>query len=149
MAAKPIKSLELHYTMIQFFNNKGYGTEHSHSQKEHMHWALQNPQVWWDLGQYWPRYSQSKTLKNLLRNVRIGGRDGQFVRRPYVFHSKIWSLWMAVSPSSNIGLINTKLEEVVKFGVIFLAMWVLCPISHNTETHTQSPPIWNPAMNLV
>ena len=48
---------------------------------------------------------------------------------------------MAVSPSSNIGLINTKLEEVVKFGVIFLAMWVLCPISHNTETHTQSPPI--------
>ena len=43
--------------------------------------------------------------------------------------------------SSNIGLINTKLEDVVKFGVFFLAMCVLCPISHNTHTHTQSPMI--------
>ena len=72
-----------------------------------------------------------KNIKILLRSVWIAGRDGQFVRRPYVFHNKIWILLNGCI-SSNIGLINTKLDDVVKFGVFFLAMWVLVsyPIIH-------------------
>ena len=38
--------------------------------------------------------------------------------------SKIWRFSMAVSPSFNIGPINTKLENVANFNVLFLTIWV-------------------------
>ena len=43
--------------------------------------------------------------------------------------------------SFNIGPNPTKLEDFVKLSVFFLAVGVLCPISHNTQTRTQSPMI--------
>ena len=43
--------------------------------------------------------------------------------------------------SFNIGPNPTKLEDFVKLGILFLAVGVLCPLSHNTQTRTQSPTI--------
>ena len=43
--------------------------------------------------------------------------------------------------SFNIGPNPTKLEDFVKLGVLFLAVGVLCPIAHNTQTRAHSPTI--------
>ena len=43
--------------------------------------------------------------------------------------------------SFNIGPNPTKREDFVKLGELFLAVGVLCPIFHNTQTRIQSPTI--------
>ena len=39
--------------------------------------------------------------------------------------------------SFNIGPINTKLQNVANFKVLFLTIWVSCCLSHNKPTRTQ------------
>ena len=124
----------------------GYGTQHPHSQKEHtegyniLKFGVNQANIRND--------TAIQKLQILLRNVWNAGRDGRFVRRPYTFLSNFFKfLNGCISP--NICLINTKLEDVVKFGVLFLAMWVLSPISHNTQTRTQTPTVSNQAITSV
>ena len=39
--------------------------------------------------------------------------------------------------SFNIGPINTKLQNVANFKVLFLTIWVSCCLFHNKPTRTQ------------
>ena len=43
----------------------------------------------------------------------------------------------------NIGTIDTNLEIFANRNVLFLTMWVLCCLSHNTRTRTQLSLVWN------
>ena len=113
----------------------GYGTQHTHSQKEH---TELNNILKFGVNQANIRKDTAiQKLQILLRNVWNTGRD---VICPafHTFLSKFFKfLNGCISP--NISLINTKLEDVVKFDVLFL--WVLSPISHNTQTCTQTPTV--------
>ena len=64
---------------------------------------------------------------------------------PYISLYNLEFLTGCIFP--DISLINTKPEDVLKFGVPFLAMWVLSPISHDTQTHTQIPTVRNQAID--
>ena len=44
---------------------------------------------------------------------------------------------MSVSRSIIIGLINTNLDNVANFNVLFLTIWVSCCLSHKKLTHIQ------------
>ena len=112
----------------------GYGTQHPHSQKEHT--ELYNILKFGVNQANIRKYTSIQKLQILLRNVWNAGRDGRF----HTFLSKFFKfLNSCITP--NIGLNNTKLEDVVKFGVLYQAIWVLSPISHNTQTCTQTPAV--------
>ena len=106
-----------------------YGTQHPHSKKEHRNFTTSS-----SLLLIKPILDEIQPFKNSKFYYEIHTDAGQILNGCISF---------------NIGPNPTKLEDFVKLGVLILAVGVLCPMSHNTQTRTQSPTIWNPAMKLI
>ena len=117
----------------------GYGTQHTHIVRK----STTNFSTSSSLVLIKPILDEIQPFKNSNFYYEIHTDAGQIVRRVRLsIHSLVISLkFLNGCISFNIGPNPTKLEDFVKFGVLFLAAGVLCPIFHNTQTCTQSPTI--------
>ena len=90
-----------------------------------------------------PMLDEIEPFKNSKFYYEIHTDTGQIVccLRLYIHFLSNFLKFLNGCTSFNIGPNPTELEDFGKLGVLFLAVGVLCSISHNTQTRTKFPMI--------